>query len=270
MDFFLAKDGPVRIEILDSSGNVVRSLSSEARRGPQAHTKGGYTLQDADRPIVPIRVRAGMNRIAWDLHLAALPSAIPGVYLRRAARGRFVTPGSYSIRLTAAGQVLSAPLEILPDPRTKASAEDFAAQDRLLVLIEADLTSLRQTVLKLISAHDQIVSVLAKLSDPAAIKAGKSLADELETAKNEIVQHGIKRREIAPPNLLYDDLNTFHETVNTPEATVDAAKSDMYPVLHQEWLSHERTIATLLGPQLEAFNKRLSRSGQPPIVAADR
>jgi hypothetical protein len=271
MDFFLAKDGPVRIEILDSSGNVVRRLSSEARRGPQAHTKGGYTLQDADRPIVPIRVRAGMNRIAWDLHRAALPSAIPGVYLRRAARGRFVTPGSYSIRLTAAGQVLSAPLQILPDPRSKASAEDFAAQDRLLVLIEADLTSLRQTVLKLISVHDQIVSVTSKLSDPAAIKAGRSLADELETAKNEIVQHGTHRREGGiPPNLLYDYLDSLDESVDTAQATLDPAKSDMYPVLHQEWLSHKHTIDTLLGPQLEAFNRRLSRSGQPPIVAADR
>src|SRR6185312_5991626 len=260
MDFFLAKDGPVRIEILDSSGNVVRTLSSEAHRGPQAHTKGGYTLQDADRPIVPIRVMAGMNRIAWDLHLAALPASIPGVYLRRAARGRFVTPGSYTIRLTAAGQVLSAPLEILPDPRFKASAEDFAAQDRLLVLIGADLTSLRQTVLKLISVHDQIVAAVAKLSDPAAVKAGKSLADKLETAKNEIVQHGTHRREGGiPPNLLYDYLDCLYESVNTAVATLDSSKSDMYPVLHAEWLSHKRTIHTLLGAQLEAFTERLSR-----------
>ncbi|HEX5459942.1 MAG TPA: hypothetical protein VFX20_08215, partial [Steroidobacteraceae bacterium] len=270
MDFFLAKDGPVRIEILDSSGKVVRTLSSEAHKGPQSHTKGGYTLQDADRPIIPIGVKTGMNRIAWDLHLAALPASIPGVYLRRAARGRFVTPGSYTIRLTAAGQVLSAPLEILGDPRSKASAEDFAAQDRLLVLIEADMTSLRETVLKLISVHDQIASVVAKLSDPAAIRAGKSLADQLEAAKDAIVQHGIKRREIAPPNLLYDDLNTFHEGVNTPGASLDASKSDMYPVLHEEWLGHKRAIDTLLGPQLDAFDKRLSRSGLPPIVAASR
>jgi hypothetical protein len=271
MDFFLAKDGPVRIEILDSSGNVVRRLSSEARSRAETHSKGGYTLQDADLLVVPIRVRAGMNRVAWDLRRAALPAAIPGVYLRRAARGRFVTPGSYSIRLTAAGQVLSAPLEVLADPRVKASAEDFAAQDRLLVLIEGDLTSLRQTVLKLISVHDQIVSVVAKLSDPAAVKAGRSLADELEIAKNAIVQHGTHRREGGiPPNRLYDYLDSLYESTNTAVATLDPAKSDMYPVLHEEWLSHKRTIDTLLGPQLDAFNKRLSRSGRPPIAAGDR
>jgi hypothetical protein len=172
--------------------------------------------------------------------------------------------------LTAASQVLTAPLEVLPDPRFKASAEDFAAQDRLLVLIEADLTSLRQTVLKMISVHDQIVSVVARLSDPAASKAGKSLADKLETARNAIVQHGIKRREIAPPNLLYDDLNTFHEAVNTPAATLDSSKSGMYPVLHEEWLGHKRTIDTLLGAELDALNKALSGSGLPPIVAGDR
>jgi hypothetical protein len=173
--------------------------------------------------------------------------------------------------LTAAGQVLTAPLEVLPDPRFKASAEDFAAQDRLLVLIEADLTSLRQTVLKLISAHDQVVSVVAKLSDPAAVKAGKSLADKLEAAKNAIVQHGTHRREGGiPPNLLYDYLDSLYESVNTAVATLDPAKSDMYPVLHAEWLSHKRAIDTLLGTQLDAFNKSLSRSGQQPVAAGDR
>jgi hypothetical protein len=102
------------------------------------------------------------------------------------------------------------------------------------------------------------------------MKAGRSLADKLEAAKNAIVQHGIKRREIAPPNLLYDDLNTLHEAVNTPEATLDAAKSETYPALHEEWLSHKRTIDMLLGAGLEAFNRRLSRAGLPAVVAADR
>jgi len=51
---------------------------------------------------------------------------------------------------------------------------------------------------------------------------------------------------------------------------LDASESDMYPVLHEEWLSYKHTIDTLLGPQLDAFNKRLSRSGLPPIVAASR
>jgi hypothetical protein len=211
-----------------------------------------------------------MNRLAWDLRRAALPASIPGVYLRRAARGRFVLPGNYTIRLTAAGQALSAPLEVVADPTSKASAEDFAAQDRLLVLIEADLASLRQTVLKLISVHDQIVSVTGKLSDRAAIKAGNSLAEKLETAKNAIVQHGTHRREGGiPPNLLYDFLASLDESVNTAQATLNAAKLDAYPVLHQEWLNHKRTIDTLLGADLEAFNRRLSRDGVSTIVAAN-
>jgi len=253
LDFFLAKDEPVLIEILDSSGTVVRRLSSK---------------KDADDSIVLIKAKAGMNRVAWDLRRAAPPSAIPGVYLRRPARGRMVVPGNYSVRLSAAGQVLSAPLQILADPRFKGSAEEFAEQDRLLVLIEEQITSLRQTVLKLISAHDQIVSAVGKLSSPSAVKAGKSLAGKLETEKNAIVQHGVKRREGGVPrNLLYDYLHALHSEVNSADASLDPAESAMYPNLREDWLSHKSRIDALLGAELEAFNKTLSRSGSPLIVA---
>lgn len=269
LDFFLAKEGPVLIEVLDSSGDVVRTLSSERRTSQATRTKGGYALQDADAAIVPIRVNAGMNRLAWNLRRAALPSSIPGVYLRRAAQGRFVEPGTYSIRLTAAGQVQSAPLEILPDPRSKASSEDFAAQDRLLGLIEEQIASMRQTVLKLISVHDQIVAVTSKLTDSAAIKSGKALADKLNAARDAIVQHGVHRREGGVPrNLLYDYLHALHAAVNTPDASLSLAKSEMLPSLRAEWLEHKRTIDTLLGAELEGLNKKLSGSGVRPIVAS--
>ncbi len=247
MDFFLAQDGPVLVEILDSSGAVVRTLSSQKSSSQVSHTKGGYALQDADAAIVPIKVKTGMNRIAWNLRRAAPQAAIPGVYLRRAAQGRFVAPGTYSVRLTAAGQVSTVPLEILADPRSPGSPEDFAAQDRLLVLVEEQIASMRQTVLELISVHDQVVAATSRLSNPAAIKAGKSLADELDSAKNEVVQHGVHRREGGVPrNLLYDYMHSFHSAVNTPDATLDAAKSDLYPSLRDDWLAHKRRIDTLL------------------------
>ena len=254
LDFFLAKDESVLIEILDSSGIVVRRLS---------------TATDADDSTIPIAAKAGMNRVEWDLRRAAPPSSIPGVFLRRPARGRIVTPGNYSIRLSAAGEVLSAPLEILADPRSNVSVADFAAQDRLLALIEEDITSLRQTVLQLISVHDQIVSVMGQLSSPAAIEAGKSLIGKLETAKNAIVQRGTKRREITPPTLLYNYLHSLQTTINRPDASVEEAELDMYASLHEDWLSNKRTIDTLLGAELDAFNKILSGSGLSIIVVGE-
>jgi hypothetical protein len=271
LDFFLAQDGPVLIEILDSSGAVVRTLSSQKGSSQATHTKGGYALQDADAAIVPIKAKTGMNRIAWNLRRAAPQAAIPGVYLRRAAQGRFVGPGNYSVRLTAAGQVSTVPLEILADPRSGGSPEEFAAQDRLLVLVEEQIASMRQTVLELIGVHDQVVAATSKLSNPAAIKAGKTLADELESAKNEVVQHGVHRREGGVPrNLLYDYMHSFHSAVNTPDATLDAAKSDLYPSLRDDWATHKRRIDMLLGTELESFNKKLAGLGMSPVLAGDR
>jgi hypothetical protein len=253
LDFHLAKGGSVLIEILDSSGNVVRALSTDKVAG-----------------TVPIKVKAGMNRVAWDLRRAAPPAPIPGVYLRRAAGGRRAVPGSYSVRLSAAGQVLTAPLQVLADPRSKATVEEFAEQDRLLVLIEQEIASLRQTVLKLLGTRDQIAASVSKLSNPAAVKTGKSLIARLETAKDAIVQHGVKRREGGVPrNLLYDYLHALHAAVNSADATLDAAEKEMYPSLREDWLGHKGRIDALLGAELEAFNKTLSRNGLPIIVASE-
>jgi hypothetical protein len=232
--------------------------------------RGLSTATDADDSTISITAKAGMNRVAWDLRRAAPPSSIPGVYLRRPARGRIVTPGNYTIRLSAAGEVVSAPLEILADPRSNASVADFTEQDRLLALIEEDITSLRHTVLQLISVHDQTVSVMGQLSSPTAIEAGKSLIGKLATAKHAIVQGGTKRREITPPTLLYNYLHSLHATINSTDASVEAAESDMYASLHDDWLSHKRRIDTLLGAELDAFNQILSERDLSIIVAGDR
>jgi hypothetical protein len=43
----------------------------------------------------------------------------------------------------------------------------------------------------------------------------------------------------------------------------------MYPSLREDWLGHKGRIDALLGAELEAFNKTLSRNGLPIIVASE-
>jgi hypothetical protein len=65
-------------------------------------------------------------------------------------------------------------------------------------------------------------------------------------------------------------MHSFHAAVNTADATLDAAKSDLYPSLRDDWLGHERTIDTLLSTELASFNKKLAALGVSPVVVGDR
>ena len=135
LDFWLkapAKD--VRLEILDSRGEVLRRFDS----------------QDHPEPVDPVSLNvpafwirapralpasAGMHRFVWNLRLAAPPAfhheptmaAEPGDTPLE-PQGALVPPGDYRVRLIVDGQAYEQPLTIGMDPRVATSPADLAAQ----------------------------------------------------------------------------------------------------------------------------------------------
>jgi hypothetical protein len=94
IDYWLARDrdsASVAISIADAAGNEIAT-------------------------VMP-GLRAGVNRVVWDLRherLAARPGSRAGT---RGAAGPFVVPGNYTVRLTVDGRALTRPLEVREDPR---------------------------------------------------------------------------------------------------------------------------------------------------------
>lgn len=85
----------VKLAILDAQGKSVRELSG---------TKN-----------------AGINRVVWDLRLAP-PEGVPG------ARGPFVLPGKYTVKLVAGGREMSRTLQLNADPLLPVSDADRRAR----------------------------------------------------------------------------------------------------------------------------------------------
>jgi hypothetical protein len=107
------------IEIRDAAGKVVRSYSSEAPVAAAGETPAPDAASDDETPAFrraapPVRLtmNAGMNRVTWDYNNAA---------------GFMVPPGSYSVRLTLAGQATSQQFTLKMDPRL--TADGITAAD---------------------------------------------------------------------------------------------------------------------------------------------
>jgi photosystem II stability/assembly factor-like uncharacterized protein len=130
--------GPVKLEILDSSGQVIRSYSSDDKPA-----KPGKPPTIADywfRPEPPLSTAAGTHRFIWDLRYAPPETASRGgggeysmsiAFGMNAAhepQGPLVLPGEYQVRLTVDGKSYTQPLKLNMDPRVLVPKSDMEAE----------------------------------------------------------------------------------------------------------------------------------------------
>jgi photosystem II stability/assembly factor-like uncharacterized protein len=123
---------PVRMEVLDATGRVVREVLTGV-------------------------AEAGGHRCIWDLRHEA-PAGADGRPLPR-TRGRFVLPGTYQVRLTVGGREYTRPLSVRMDPALSVDAASRMALDRTLSL-QADLVgaaAVAEPVLDTVAAQAQVV-----------------------------------------------------------------------------------------------------------------
>jgi hypothetical protein len=117
IDYWLSLNasGPVKLDILDRVGAVVRSFSSDV---PQAGTvvipRDLRTTYMGSTGTPRLSKTPGLNRLIWDF---AYPGPWDADPRRNGRGGPLAPPGTYTARLTANGVTESQPLVIRPDPR---------------------------------------------------------------------------------------------------------------------------------------------------------
>ncbi|WP_263353080.1 WD40/YVTN/BNR-like repeat-containing protein [Acidicapsa acidisoli] len=171
--------GAVTLEILDAGNKVVRRYSSAD--APEA------TQEQLAKQLIPLYwlrmpktlpASAGMHRWVWDLRYArptatnyqypisAVPHDTP-----REPLGTLALPGTYQVRLTAGGKVLTAPLTVKIDPRVEASRADLESLFKLEYQLSGMVTSSAAAALEAHSIREQI----EKLSSSASPEIKESL-----------------------------------------------------------------------------------------------
>jgi photosystem II stability/assembly factor-like uncharacterized protein len=121
IDYSLAAEpaGAVTLDVLDASGRVLRSFSSDSASGGATPERVGTR---------PLPKGPGMHRFIWDL---ALPGPWDASARRSGQDGPMVAPGSYTVRLSAGDWTAMRPLTVVEDPRVSADGvrqEDLQEQ----------------------------------------------------------------------------------------------------------------------------------------------
>ena len=248
--------GPISLEIVDASGNVVRKYSSlsEKMPGPIPQVIADYWLQEPEQ----LGTNAGHNRFVWDLHYTPPPvhnydygMSVANLQSVREPQGPLVLPGKYEVRLSYEMKTYSQPLEIAMDPRVKISGE--ALKEQLELSIEvwntiSDANSLLSTLDTLGKELDEIRSETA--ADSGLLSRAASLVGKISALKD---------------SLAIDDMSGLE---------VDLARADREPT--QEMKDACRAIETNLSRtenewkrietgEMSELNKELRSAGMTEI-----
>jgi photosystem II stability/assembly factor-like uncharacterized protein len=128
IDYYLASNvsGPVTLDIMDSSGKLVRHFSSADPEKPL--DPGKLDVPDWwPRPPMNLSTAAGMHRFVWDMHYPPMPGALQDLDENQAVEENtpvlpsspWVMPGNYTVSLTVHGRRHTQPLIVEMDPRVE-------------------------------------------------------------------------------------------------------------------------------------------------------
>ena len=258
IDYYInsASKDPVTLEVLDSSGNLVRRYASTDQ--PEVTEK---QINALNVPTYWIRrprtlsTAAGMHRWIWNLHYPD-PSVLTHEYpisaiyhdTPRLPLGPSALPGTYTVQLTVDGKRYTQPLVVKMDPRVRASATDLQLQlalaTRVAAMIERDFTAI---------AEARALRSKLDTAKARAIGASANVRAAIDTLRAHVEALKITRVN----NELSGLLRTIDAVDARPTTQAIAAVTSMQQSLDAA-LSDWNNIK---GPTLDALNAKLKAAG---------
>ncbi|HWG57809.1 MAG TPA: hypothetical protein VN661_02035 [Candidatus Acidoferrales bacterium] len=284
IDYYLksAPSGDITLEIHDAAGHLVRRYSSAA---PAPDTSIKNVPDYWFGPLPRLSKNVGLNRFVWDLRYPDPPAlnysysgnpltyveytlsdhTIPGETPRDQVIGPLAVPGAYEAVLTVNGKQYRQPLEVVLDPRVRASQADLDDQLRAAQDISAGLAEST-------GAFDSIARLRAAVADRekslAANTNAKDAADALKSVdeKARLIQLGaFGGSGVGPVNR---DLARTLFMIETGDA---APSSTAQEAVAESCSSLTKSLAdwrALNAKQLTAVNAQLQKLQLAPLPAA--
>ena len=175
----------IRIDILESDGDSVRSFSNDGK----------------DRNVSLISGKKGGDRMVWDMRYMGYKTFPGMVFYGSPNQGPKAVPGKYQVKITVDGQSQTQEFEILKDPRLKITLEDFQAQFDFLMKVRNKVSEANEGIINIRKIKQDLTYLKNKMGEDEKNKdindAIKKFDDELKTIENTI--HQTKNSSVQDP-----------------------------------------------------------------------
>ncbi len=248
-----------RIEILDASGTLVRTLEGTSR--------------------------AGVNRVHWDLRdepnerAMLLTSPMYAEHIQAGPEGRpapggaaisiLMPPGEYTVRLRVGDWAEEQPLSVLKDPNSAGSAADIDAQVEFIKGVRADVTRAGDAIHRVESLRVQLGTLERFADDDALLESIQGLAQNLAELQMEIVdlrQTGEGQDAVRFGAKLLSKLTYLVRAISGADFPPTDQELEVKELLHNELNSHLDAVDAMLQGEVRELNQLLRQRGMFPIA----
>ena len=263
----------VTLEIIDSSGKLVRKFSSEPKEeagGTLAELAAEFGLE-VPRDQLP--TKAGLNRFVWDLRYEK-PTDIHHVGWGGFPQGVLALPGTYQAKLTALGKIFTESFEVQLDPRVKTSSADLQKQFDLATKINEQVSADHDTVKQIRDLRSELADLRKRLGDEPQMKsivdATKDIDKKITAIEEELVQTKSKSGEDALnyPIKLNDKLLALGGVVDSADTAPTQPSYEVFDMLSKELDEQLAKWHEVLSKDVPAINESMRKENLGPVLIA--
>ncbi len=188
-------DKQVTLTFLEKDGTEIKSFR------PKGTAEEEKKAREAAEDDARIPVNVGGNRFLWNMRYPSPKKLVGDVStaMSGGVEGPQAAPGKYRVRLTVGDQSYEQPFEIVPDPRSSATAKDYAAQFALQQEISKKVTDAHEAIAKLRQVRQEVERWEARAKDKPELaqilETAQALKKKLEPIEDELIQHRAKGRQ---------------------------------------------------------------------------
>jgi hypothetical protein len=249
----------INLEIRDSNGDLVRTITSKADPKFQSYAGG-----PSPEPVLP--VKKGINRFVWDMRYPTMPG-IPTAYIESSFRGHKVVPGEYTMHLKSGFGDSQVKAKVIVNPLFETDQQTYVEYHNFMWNMEKELTTMHNMVNKAMDYQQQLKVFLDRIkgdsSRQALAEAGQQLLKEMQAWDEDMVQR---------KSLAYDDVENFPNKftanylflINQTESDipkVNQGSRERYEELTKEWLVLKAEGERILNSAIPDYNEKLKSVG---------
>jgi hypothetical protein len=262
----------VTLDIIDSSGKVVRHISSKEKKEAEQPAE----WPDRVERVKTIPAKEGMNRFAWDLRYDD-PIQIPGAfYSSTGPKGPLALPGDYQVKLTVGGKSQTAPLHLTIDPRNKGQEAASQKQFTLAMQVNDRISQLHQAVNEIRDLRAQIQNLHKRFGDDSRLKPALAAADDLDKTMSQVEQNLIQvnmkgsEANLAFPNMLNERFDTFSHVIDSGDKEPTKPQLDVFQMLSSQLDEQLQKWAQVKQEDVAKVSELVKEANLPALIITEK
>jgi photosystem II stability/assembly factor-like uncharacterized protein len=263
----------ITLDVVDSAGNVIRTLSSVA---VPARAAPDDPDDPQDEPKPALTRQAGINRAVWDLrHAGAKRLQGAKIDAGDPETGPLALPGRYTLRLKIGGAVHESTVNVLPDPRSGLSTDELKQNLDFALAARAKLDRMVDLIDAVRAIRDQVGDINTRTeTNPAAatlratadevVAACDTLESKLHNPKAEVWYDILTGREGGAK--LYSQLSPLYSWAQNADHAPTQGMRERFATLSAELDEHEAEFAALISGALSRLEAQLAELKLPHVI----